>query len=124
MFGLIAGKIVNFARTTVFSTFMIINTVFLPILLYTNIFGVKPGRHILYYFYFLSSSCHLFSYLLDSYSRSYFYFIYCLSIFFYNYCFYSILLILSSYSFLSSFASLLYCCSCSYLTFFIIASFW
>ena len=57
LFGLIVNKLVNLARpsshssgymfkTSIYTIFMILNTVFLPLLIYANIFGVKPARYI------------------------------------------------------------------------------
>ena len=57
LFGLVVNKIVNFTqpashssgfifKTAIFTIFMIINTVFLPLLIYANIFGVKPSFYI------------------------------------------------------------------------------
>lgn len=57
LFGLIVDKLVNFirpvskssatlAKTTIFTIFLIFNTIFVPLLIYSDIFGFQPSNYI------------------------------------------------------------------------------
>lgn len=57
LFGLIVDKLVNFVRptsrsaglltkTTIYTIFLVINSVLIPILIYSNIFGFQPSNYV------------------------------------------------------------------------------
>ena len=57
LFGLIVDKLTNFvrpiskssallAKTTILSIFLIFNTIFIPLLIYADIFGLKPSNYV------------------------------------------------------------------------------